>query len=226
MVRWLSCRETAGPLVPGLPLTEAWQLAGGGWPGNARLGIDLNDATVGRRAIHEFTSGAAEDVTIRLLVESTVQAPSAVNAQPWTFTIVRDQSRLDRVSRHAKSHVCASTPAGTAAPHFKSMCDVTAVQVVHHAPALILISAGKAGAWPSRRLDARGAYHPGISERRRRHRLLRESRPGFAGAKTVFQRGCPAGIRFGSGQCQVTKDPFHLFRRFGGERQDGARGVP
>ena len=40
-----------------------------------------------------------------------MQAPSAVNGQPWTFTVVRDQRLLDRISRDTKAHMLATMPA-------------------------------------------------------------------------------------------------------------------
>jgi nitroreductase len=61
--------------------------------------MDLQDAILGRRAVREYTGQAVDEGTIRRLVAAAVQAPSAVNQQPWTFVVVRERSRLDRISR-------------------------------------------------------------------------------------------------------------------------------
>ncbi|MGP0095143.1 MAG: nitroreductase family protein [Xanthobacteraceae bacterium] len=58
---------------------------------------------------------AVDERTIRRLIDAAVHAPSAVNQHPWTFTVIRDQSLLDRGSRDAKSHMIATMPAS---PHF------------------------------------------------------------------------------------------------------------
>jgi nitroreductase len=72
--------------------------------------MDLNVAITGRRAVREYTAQAVDEKSIRALINAAIQAPSAVNQQPWTFTVVRDQSVLDRISREAKSHMLATMP--------------------------------------------------------------------------------------------------------------------
>ena len=57
--------------------------------------MDLNMAITGRRAVREYTVQAVDERSIRALIDAAVQAPSAVNQQPWTFTVVREQSMLD-----------------------------------------------------------------------------------------------------------------------------------
>ena len=109
--------------------------------------MNLNEAITGRRAVREYTSDAVDEQTIRLLIEAAVQAPSAVNQQPWTFTVVRDQAVLDRVSAKAKAHMLATMPAGPHSDHFHSLLDDPSFQIFYHAPVLILISAVAEGPW-------------------------------------------------------------------------------
>src|ERR1019366_8661642 len=71
--------------------------------------MDLNMAITGRRAVREYTVQAVDERSIRALIDAAVQAPSAVNQQPWTFTVVREQSMLDQISREAKSHMLANS---------------------------------------------------------------------------------------------------------------------
>ncbi len=109
--------------------------------------MELNDAIMGRRAVREYTDAAIDDHTIRRMIDAAVQAPSAVNGQPWTFTVVRDQRLLDRISRDAKAHMLATMAAGPHADHFHSMLSDPTFQIFYHAPALILISAIAQGPW-------------------------------------------------------------------------------
>ncbi|MCW6511901.1 nitroreductase family protein [Lichenifustis flavocetrariae] len=109
--------------------------------------MELDEAMAGRRAVREYMAQAVDERTIRLLIDDAMEAPSAVNGQPWTFTVVRNGSVLDRVSRDAKAHVLATTPADAVPAHFKSMLDDPDCQVFHHAPVLVQISAATENAW-------------------------------------------------------------------------------
>ncbi len=109
--------------------------------------MDLNEAITGRRAVREYTAQDVDERTIRRLINAAVQAPSAVNQQPWTFTVVRDQGVLDRVSREAKSHMTATMSGNPHAAHLQSRLDDPNFHIFYHAPVLILISANAPGPW-------------------------------------------------------------------------------
>jgi nitroreductase len=108
--------------------------------------MDLNDAIMSRRSVREYTAEQVDEPTIRRLIDAAVHAPNAVNQQPWTFTVVRDQSLLDRVSRDAKVHMQANMPAGLQSARFHMLGDPS-FNIFYHAPVLILISAVAAGPW-------------------------------------------------------------------------------
>lgn len=108
--------------------------------------MDLDDAIVSRRSVREYTAEPVDQPTIRRLIDAGVHAPNAVNQQPWTFTVVRDQGVLDRVSRDAKVHMQANMPAGLQSARFHMLGDPR-FHIFYHAPALILISAIAAGPW-------------------------------------------------------------------------------
>jgi nitroreductase len=84
---------------------------------------------------------------LRALIDAAVLAPSAVNEQPWIFTVVRDQDLLDRISRQAKAHMLSNPPAAADANRFRKMLADPEFQIFYHAPALILISAIAPGPW-------------------------------------------------------------------------------
>lgn len=109
--------------------------------------MDLDQAITGRRAVREYTADAVDEETIRRLIGAAVQAPSAVNQQPWTFTVVRDQRVLDRISHDAKAHMLAAMPAGSQSDHFRSLLSDPGFHIFYHAPVLIVISAGAEGPW-------------------------------------------------------------------------------
>jgi nitroreductase len=90
---------------------------------------------------------AVNEETIRELIGAAVMAPSAVNVQPWTFTVVRDQALLDRISARAKVYMRETMPPGPHAEHLRLLLGNEDFQIFYHAPALIVISASEAGPW-------------------------------------------------------------------------------
>jgi len=109
--------------------------------------MDLNMAITGRRAVREYTVQAVDERSIRAPIDAAVQAPSAVNQQPWTFTVVREQSMLAQISREAKSHMLANMPPNLQSDHFRSRLTDPDFKIFYHAPVLILISASAQGPW-------------------------------------------------------------------------------
>ena len=109
--------------------------------------MELNDAIFGRRATRQYTRQAVETAMLQKLLVSAVNAPSAVNGQPWGFTVVRDQVKLDLISRSAKSHMLATVPGAALPGHVHGPLADASFQIFYHAPALILISATQKGPW-------------------------------------------------------------------------------
>lgn len=113
--------------------------------------MELTAAISGRRSTREYTKKAVDEATIRRLIHAATLAPNAVNQQPWTFTVVRNQEVLDQVSHDAKAHMVATMPAdmaaGTRSDEFKSRLGDPAFQIFYHAPVLIVISGNAPGSW-------------------------------------------------------------------------------
>ncbi|MFD2029252.1 nitroreductase family protein [Ancylobacter dichloromethanicus] len=51
------------------------------------------------------------------LVDAAIQAPSAVNEQPWDFVVIQNALLLDRISVAAKAHMLEAMDSGTY-PHW------------------------------------------------------------------------------------------------------------
>jgi nitroreductase len=109
--------------------------------------MDIHEAIRGRRAVRDYTAEAVDEQVLLSLIDAAVQAPSAVNQQPWTFTVVRDPAVLDRISQAAKAHMLASLADGPHSGHFQAVLSDPGFQIFYHAPALILISGSAPGAW-------------------------------------------------------------------------------
>jgi len=109
--------------------------------------MNLDQTIAGRRSVREYSGQPVDERTIERLILAAVLAPNAVNLQPWTFTVVRDQKVLDQISREAKLHLRATLPESARTEHFRAMIDDPEFHIFYHAPVLILISGEADGPW-------------------------------------------------------------------------------
>ncbi len=113
--------------------------------------MEIATVISGRRSIREYQRRVPDEAAIRSLIGAATQAPNAVNQQPWTFTVVRDQALLDQVSREAKAHMLATMAdamaKGARVEHFRVTLGNPDFHIFYHAPALILISGEAPGPW-------------------------------------------------------------------------------
>src|SRR5664280_2158377 len=108
--------------------------------------MDLKEAIYTRRSVRDFTDKRVDEKTLRQLVDAAVQAPSAVNQQPWSFCVVRDKALLARISNNAKAHMLRTSPAA-ASHHFQELLSDAKFDIFYHAPVLILISSVVESPW-------------------------------------------------------------------------------
>jgi nitroreductase len=109
--------------------------------------MELKYVIVVRRAIRSFTPQPVGKTQIEALIDAAIQAPSAMNTQPWMFHVISDQSLLARVSSEAKRHMLKTTALGTAAHHFEAMLSDEAFHIFYHAPTVIVICAVAESPW-------------------------------------------------------------------------------
>lgn len=56
-----------------------------------------------RRSIRNYTSQKLDRATINSLLDAAVQAPTAMQEEPWSFAVIQDQDTLDRLSDSVKA---------------------------------------------------------------------------------------------------------------------------
>ncbi len=61
--------------------------------------MDTLQAIATRRSVRTFTGEDISDEVLEQLLRAGMQAPSAGNAQPWEFVVLRDRALLEEVSR-------------------------------------------------------------------------------------------------------------------------------
>ena len=108
--------------------------------------MDLTEAIYTRRVVRKFTTEPVDEKTLRDLIDAAIQAPNAVNQQPWSFCVVRDQSLLAHISSEAKAHMLRTSPVALL-PHFQEQMNNPNFHIFYHAPALVLISSVAESPW-------------------------------------------------------------------------------
>ncbi len=64
-----------------------------------------------RRSIRKYTDEPVTDEQVRAMLEAAMAAPSANNAQPWEFVVVRDADlRQQLAATHSWSYMAADAP--------------------------------------------------------------------------------------------------------------------
>ena len=109
--------------------------------------MDVAQAISGRRSVREYAGGPVDSRLIGDLIMAAVQAPNAVNEQPWTFAVASNQEKLDRISDGAKAHMLANMGADPHADRFRGLLSDPSFQIFYHAPTLVLISGKASGPW-------------------------------------------------------------------------------
>jgi nitroreductase len=101
--------------------------------------MDFMEALQTRRAIRAYTEAPVDTASVTALIAAAIEAPSAMNQQPWSFVVVRNRDLLDRISIESKRHMLRTTPAGLAPHHFRAMLEDPTFDIFYHAPVLVVI---------------------------------------------------------------------------------------
>lgn len=64
--------------------------------------MNLQEAIVLRRSVRDYEDKTVDEAVLRELLEAAVQAPSAMNSQPWAFGIISGKEVLQQLSDEAK----------------------------------------------------------------------------------------------------------------------------
>ncbi len=103
--------------------------------------MDVLDAIRGRRAVRHFTSTPVSAAALRLLIDAAIQAPSAINLQPWRFAVARRRETLDHVAIAAREHLLSLMQPGSPFLRFQPMLEAPGFDILYRAPALVVICA-------------------------------------------------------------------------------------
>ena len=114
---------------------------------HARCTVDLEHAIYSRRAVREYMEEDIGRPVLQKLIDAAIQAPSAVNEQPWLFTVVQERALLALISREAKAHLLLAPPQNLALHRLHELRDDPDFDIFYRAPALIVIASVTASRW-------------------------------------------------------------------------------
>jgi nitroreductase len=103
--------------------------------------IGLADAIFHRRAVRSFSERDVEPETVRQLLLAAVQAPSALNQQPWVFAVFHGRNRLREYSQRAKDFLIRTYPTTFEVHPQCQLYENSTCDIFHGANTLIVIYA-------------------------------------------------------------------------------------
>jgi nitroreductase len=72
--------------------------------------MDTLQAIYSRRSVRHYTEVPVPQQMVMDVIRAAAQAPSALNAQPWAFAVVRGAERLNQYSIRAKQYMLLTLP--------------------------------------------------------------------------------------------------------------------
>lgn len=109
--------------------------------------MEFREVLRSRRAVRDFTSDPVPPQALRRLIDAAIQAPSAMNDQPWRFSVVTDAAMLFKMSTLAKRHLMMCLDVLPKPDHFRDTFSDPNIHLFHNAPAMVVISADSANLW-------------------------------------------------------------------------------
>jgi nitroreductase len=103
--------------------------------------MDVMEAIYKRRAVRAYTDQPVDRATVEALIKAATHAPSSMNEQPWSFTVVQDPKRLASWSDRIKTHLLLRLKPDSPLAKYRDMIADPDYHVFHRAGTLIIICA-------------------------------------------------------------------------------------
>jgi nitroreductase len=103
------------------------------------------EAIKSRRAIRSFEEKPVPEAAIQTMLEAATYAPSAINIQPWKFTIITNRDAMKQLSDTAKPALIRMLPdvGDEGLMAIKKQLSNPLYNIFHNAPLLIFVSGVK-----------------------------------------------------------------------------------
>jgi nitroreductase len=101
--------------------------------------MNLQEAIVTRRSVRVFLEKSVEKEKIEQLMAAAVQAPSAMNAQPWAFAVIADKKLLATYSTKAKTFLLGFLDKFPLLKKYETILSNPSFNIFHNAGTLLII---------------------------------------------------------------------------------------
>lgn len=109
--------------------------------------MEVLEAIRQRRAVRDYLPDSVPIATLRQLITAASWAPSAMNDQPWHFTVVTEKAMLDDISTRSKAWMLGAASDISSSDHFRDILRDPHFHLFYHAPVLIVISTSTTAQW-------------------------------------------------------------------------------
>ena len=107
--------------------------------------MELIEAINSRRSVRHYTHEQVSKTAIEALLQAAVQAPSAMNRQPWAYAVIQDKTLLTSYSARTKQYLLDSLDKMPVFAKYKAMFENPEFNIFYDAGTLILILAKDEG---------------------------------------------------------------------------------
>lgn len=114
--------------------------------------MDIKEALATRRSIRTYLRKPVDRTLVRQLIDAAVQAPSAMNVQPWKFAVIQDAAALADLSTRTREFLLAMLDKAPALERYRTTFQDPNYDVLYGAPALVIIASGP-GSGPTPETD-------------------------------------------------------------------------
>jgi nitroreductase len=109
--------------------------------------MNATETIFARRAVRAYEPRKVDEATVRMLLRAAVHAPSAMNQQPWRFSVLQDVDQLKRYSDRAKTMLLAQTSNDPKATHYSDRLRTPSFNIFYDASTLIVVGVGERGSY-------------------------------------------------------------------------------
>jgi len=103
--------------------------------------MDLKDAIYNRRSVRFFSNTPVEREKVDLLLQAAIQAPSAMNSQPWAFAVIKDVNLLKELSDRSKKYLLENLDTVPVLAKYKNAFEKPEFNIFYNANCLVIIYA-------------------------------------------------------------------------------------
>lgn len=114
--------------------------------------MDFRDVLYTRRSVRQYEDKPLDEGVIDQLLDAAVQAPTAMNTQPWAFGVIQDAGLLKKISDHAKAGLLSIMQVKPEFERYREHMEDPEFNIFYNASALIVVMA-KPGVSPDPKAD-------------------------------------------------------------------------